>query len=173
MPQRGPHPCHVGPSHWLFPTTPTVTEDNHSFLESDNTLTHVVPTYVAGPAPQRGHVELVSFTRVLTRFPSATCLHILYGTHYLNFYYLIKKEVREPMKSNLRFSYFGHALIIRNPRAVMRGDALPALELGSGEHARGRESGMECEISGGVFYWWCFPIQHNRTKEGFLVKHVW
>lgn len=22
---------HVGPSHWLFPTTPTVTDDNHSF----------------------------------------------------------------------------------------------------------------------------------------------
>ncbi|CAJ1934311.1 unnamed protein product [Sphenostylis stenocarpa] len=140
--------CHVGPSHWLFPTNPTVTDDNHSFPESDDTLAHVVPTYVAGPAPQRGHVDLVSFTRVQTRFTSATCLHILCGTHSSNFLYFKLKKVREPMKSNLRFSYFWSCVNHKKPTRRHGGDALPALELGSGEHALGREE----EWSEGVFW---------------------
>ncbi|WVZ03316.1 hypothetical protein V8G54_024122 [Vigna mungo] len=133
MSRCGPHRCHVGPSHWLFPTIPTVTDDNHSFLESDNTLAHVVPTYVAGPAsptwPRRPRLIY-------------TCPHALFLGH-----------------------VSPHTL---NPRAVMGVDALPGLELGSGEHARGREEEWSVRFRGAYFIGGVSQINTTEPGKVFL-----
>ncbi|KAL5129561.1 hypothetical protein HKD37_12G032851 [Glycine soja] len=63
------------------------------------------------------------------------------------------------MKSNLPFSYFGCALIIRNPRAVISDHALPALELESAGHARGARRGIQ-----GAFFIGAVSQFNNRGR---------
>lgn len=72
------------------------------------------------------------------------------------------------MKSNLPFSYFGCALIIRNPRAVISDHALPALELESAGHARGARRGIQ-----GAFFIGAVSQFNNRGRfpcEARLVR---
>lgn len=77
-------------------TIPTVTDDYHSFPESDNSFIHVVPTYVAGPSLNVA-TSISSHLHVSPRASSfPTCLqipprsHSLFLTWLFNYIQLIK-----------------------------------------------------------------------------------
>lgn len=77
------------------------------------------------------------------------------------------------MKSNLAFFVLWSCDNHKEPTRRHGGWRAAGFGVGEWRARAGTRRGIECEISGGVFYWWCFPNQHNRTREGFLVKHVW
>ncbi|KAK7341077.1 hypothetical protein VNO80_24001 [Phaseolus coccineus] len=114
---------------------PTVTDDYHSFPESDNTLAHVVPTYVAGPA---------------SNVATSTSSHV----------HVSPRAFPRPRVS----TYF-------NPRAVF-GVTRCGFRVWEWRARAVARRGMEWEFSGGVFYWWCFRIQHNRSEGEYYRSFV-
>ena len=135
------------------------------------------PTYVAGPAPQRGHVDVASFTRVPTRLATNSCCHVSQRLPRVPLPFQcalglrLSRWMREPIKSNICLWNFSYPLSQTNPRAVIRRHAPWLLYLEGQWHALLREwvlrvVELRLYFIGGVV----FP--NSTTEDGFLVKHV-
>ncbi|KAL1324802.1 hypothetical protein AAHE18_13G117400 [Arachis hypogaea] len=79
------------------PPSPTTTTRSPPFSSFHSNKT----TYMVGPIPQRGHVDIASLTRVPTRFAANSLRHVSLWPHSLSNVPSVVDSMRKPMKSNL------------------------------------------------------------------------